>query len=211
MRNLFLCPILWSVVVACKGDTDTGDDGPVHASCLELDAQGIKNRLDELSSTDTDVVNLKGHCFENSSTIHSGEIYSIRFRPVMEDPLAVAPLHIQMYMIPPEQRGTMAVWHPDQLSKAACLDVPAGSFCAHIDDNTKDDELDDVDLRATTGSLDITGVKEESNGAKRYTGDLAIAVWAIDYSTSPESTATPSMLIEGTFRWGPGEDTSDEE
>jgi hypothetical protein len=80
-----------------------------------------------------------------------------------------------------------------------------------VDDNTDDDESDDVDLRAMTGSLEITDVKEESNGGLRYTGDLAIAVWAIDYSTSPESQALPSLLLEGEFHWAPGVGEDDED
>ncbi len=203
MRPHALMSVLLLLATACKSDGDTGKVGTIHASCVTLDAEGVENRLDQLISSDRDVVNVNGHCFRNSSSIQTGELYSIRFIPVMDDPLAVPPLHIQMYMIPPEQRGTLPVWVPTQLSKAQCLDVPAGSFCAHVDDNTKDDELDDVDLRATTGSLEITDVKTESDGGLRYTGDLKIAVWAIDYSTSPESTATPSLLLEGEFNWAP--------
>ncbi len=212
MRPHIMMPLVGLCTMACKSKGDTGkDNGPIHASCIALDDEGIKNRLDGLTSSDREVVDVNGHCFRNSSSILSGEMFSLRFIPVMDDPLAVPPLHIQMYMIPPEQRGTMPVWAPSQLSKAQCLDVPAGSFCAHVDDNTKDDALDDVDLRATTGSLEITDVKEESNGGLRYTGDLAISVWAIDYSTSPESTATPSLLLEGEFHWAPGTADDDEE
>jgi hypothetical protein len=204
MRTLALIAPLLLTTAACQSEGDTGKRGWVHSSCVDLDKDGIKNRLDKLTSSDTDVVDVNGHCFQNTSTILTGEIYSIRFTPVMDDPLATPPLHIQMYWIPSEQRGTIPVWAPTQLSKAQCLDVPAGSFCAHVDDNTKDNASDDVDLRAMTGSLEITDVKTESNGGMRYKGNLAIAVWAIDYSTSPESTATPSLLLEGEFNWAPG-------
>jgi hypothetical protein len=198
------------LLAACQSDEDTGKAQTIHSSCVSLDKDGIKNRLDNLVSSDPDVIDVNGHCFQNSSSILSGETYSLRFIPVMDDPLAIPPLHIQMYWHPSEQRGTIPVWAPDQLSKAQCLDVPAGSLCAHVDDNTKDDAGDDVDLRAVTGSLEITDVKTESNGGLRYTGDLAIAVWAIDYSTSPESTATPSLLLEGEFHWAPGTGSEDE-
>ena len=198
------------LVAACQSGEDTGKAKTIHSSCASLDKDGIKNRLDNLVSSDPDVIDVNGHCFQNSSSILSGETYSLRFIPVMDDPLATPPLHIQMYWHPSEQRGTIPVWAPSQLSKAQCLDVPAGSFCAHVDDNTKDDAGDDVDLRAVTGSLEITDVKTESNGGLRYTGDLAIAVWAIDYSTSPESTATPSLLLEGEFHWAPGTGSEDE-
>lgn len=211
MRSMTALSLLLMPAAACKSGGDTGKQQAVHASCVALDDDGIKNRLDGITSNNQDVVDVNGHCFKNSSSILSGETYSLRFIPVMDDPLATPPLHIQMYWVPSQQRGTIPVWAPTQLSKAQCLDVPAGSFCAHVDDNTKDDASDDVDLRAITGALEITDVKEESNGGLRYTGDLSIAVWAIDYSTSPESTATPSLLLEGEFNWAPGAGDDDDE
>ena len=211
MRTTVTLTLLILPIAACKSKGDTGKPESVHASCVTLDDEGITSRLDGLTSSDRDVIDVNGHCFKNSSSILSGELYSIRFIPVMDDPLAVPPLHIQMYMLPPEQRGTYPVWAPDQLSKAQCLDVPAGSFCAHVDDNTKDDAFDDVDLRAVTGSLEITDVKEKSNGEVHYTGDLAISVWAIDYSTSPQTATTPSLLLEGEFNWASGQDEAEEE
>jgi len=200
----FLSNVIGLSACKGKGGGDTAETGPAHSSCRQLDDAGVVSRLDGLTSSLTDVVDLNGHCFENSSNNTLSGVTSMRFIPFSDD-TADPVMHIQIFWVPPTETGALTAWAPEQLTKAECYDeeIADGHFCAHIDDNTSDDASDDVDLRAKTGSLNITQIKETPNGSFKYTGDLSMVVWGIDTSISPQAYTSPSVHIEGTFVWKP--------
>ena len=189
-------------LIGCKSkDEDSGEKaGPVHSSCNQLDDAGVDSRLDGLTSSDRAVIDLNGHCFENNGNNTLAGVTSGRFIPYTGD--ASDPImHIQLFWVPPTETGTLGVFAPDQLTKAECYDVPAGSFCAHVDDNTADDASDDVDLRAKTGSLELTAFETADDGSTAYTANLSMVVWAIDISVVPQQYTGPSVHLEGELRW----------
>ena len=92
----------------------------------------------------------------------------------------------------------MEVHRPDDLVKAKCQDVPENKVCAHVDDNTDDPGVDDVDLRVLTGSLDMR-IVDTSQAGTTYEGDLVWTIWGIDTKPEPDIPTEPSLKLEGTL------------
>ncbi|MAY81475.1 MAG: hypothetical protein CL930_11910 [Deltaproteobacteria bacterium] len=183
--------------IACKKEEPV-EEG--HETCVALDDRGIKSRLDNLVSSDDEIFALEGHCLEATSSINYGDVWGVRFAPTA--PEGESPdFHIQMFFIPPNTDQTLMAWVPERLSKAECLDVPEGAFCGHVDDDTYDPNIDDVDLRGKTGTLDLEITKSASDSHHRYEGDLEWSVWAVDSNVSPEIYEAPAIGLSGTFHW----------
>ena len=182
--------------VGCKKEEPTDNR---HQSCKDLDNNKIANRLDQVTSDNPDVLDVDGECLE-AATLATGEAYSIRFNAPAADG-EVPAYHIQLYMLPPEEDGTLSLYAPVHMSTPTCLGVPAGNFCGHLDDNTLDDASDDVDYRGKTGSLALEITDETGDGLYSYEGDFEMVAWAVDENSSPQKYIEPAVAIEGTFHW----------
>ena len=190
-----IIPLILSV--ACKKEEEAVVG---HETCVALDDRGIKSRIDNLVSSDDEIFALDGHCLEATSSINYGDVWGIRFAPVAPEGES-ASFHIQMFLVPPNSDQTLTAWVPERLSKAECLDVPEGSICGHVDDDTYDPNNDDVDLRGKTGELDLEITKSASDSHHRYEGDLEWTVWAVDSDVSPEIYEAPALGLTGVFHW----------
>jgi len=194
MSRLPICLILAIFSMACAKKEHSG--APVHATCAALDKRGVTDRMDNLTSSNPEDFRLDGHCLEALFSQPSGNVWAAQFAPksVGDGP----PFHIQMYFSPPQKDIVMEVYRPDDLVKAKCQDVPDEMVCAHIDDNTDDPGVDDVDLRVLTGTLDmhIDDVSEETT---TYTGDMIWTVWGVDTAPEPDEPTEPSILVKGTL------------
>ncbi len=203
-------------LMACSGKDDGSGDASVHISCEQMDEAGINSRIDGLTSSDRSVIDLNGHCFENVNNNTLGPRSKMRFIPYVhseepdsgssapaveeEDPI----MHLSLFWYPPTQTGLYTAWDPAQLDKSDCYDVEEGHFCGHLDDNTNDlASDDDVDLRAKTGGIEITDIKEDAEGNLTYSGTISLVLWNINFSVDPQAYTEPSVHLEGEFHWRP--------
>jgi hypothetical protein len=179
----------------CAGD-DEGIE-PIHATCDALDERNVRNRLDNLVSSHPEDFALEGHCLEATFNQPSGSVWSAQFAPASAENEG-PPFHIQVYFAPPEQDMVMEVYRPDDLVKAKCQDVPEGKVCAHVDDNTNDAGVDEVDLRVLTGTLDMQIVNTAVH-TTTYEGELVWTIWGIDTTPEPDIPTEPAIKLEGTL------------
>jgi hypothetical protein len=171
-----------------------------HDTCHDLDDRGITSRLDGVVSSDLDIFALDGHCLEATSSINYGAVWGVRFAPYVDEGETPS-FHIQMYFVPPDEDVEFAAWVPERLSKAECLDVPENSLCGHVDDDTFDPGIDDVDLRGKTGTLDLKITDSAGSAHHKYRGNLNWTVWAVDSDVSPEIYEAPAIGLTASFRW----------
>ncbi len=182
---------LMLTAVACK------DEGApaTHVTCENLDSRGIKDRLDDLVTNNTDVLDLDGHCLEATFNQVSGSAQSVRFAPQTEDG-KVPNYHIQMYFLSPGESTQLVAHQPYDLTVPTCVDIPEGTFCGHVDNNEDDPSIDDVDFRILSGFIDMD-ITEQTDDETRYEGPFEWALGTIDTAGQQNSAA---VRLEGTFR-----------
>ena len=180
---------------ACAGDKD---DSLLHATCDNLDERGLDDRLDDLVTNNTEVLDLDGHCLEATFNQISDAAWSTRFAP-QTDEGETPNYHIQIFFLPPEESMQLEAFTPNDLMTAQCVSVPEGSFCGHVDNNASDPGVDDVDYRILGGYIDMT-VTDETEAWTRFEGPFEWALGTIDVAQQPFAPNSPSVRLEGTLK-----------
>lgn len=191
-------PFAIFLAMSATACADEKDDALLHATCDNLDARGIDDRLDDLVTNNADVLDLDGHCLESTFNQISGAAWSARFAPKTEED-EVPNYHIQIFFLPPEGSVQLEAFTPNDLMVAQCVSVPEGSFCGHIDNNAADPAVDDVDYRILGGFIDMT-VTDETDAWTRFEGPFEWALGTIDVGQQPFAPNSPSVRLEGTLK-----------
>lgn len=189
--------ILLAMVFCLGCKQDDGNVEPAHVTCNDLDDRGIVDRIDGVVSNKPEVFSLDGHCLEATSIIEYGDVIGVRFSPAAED--GTVPFYIQTFFVPPTGKETLAVFVPERLSNADCVDVEPGMICGHVNDVVNTPNIE-VDLRGKAGTLTMSRVRNAGNGLRDYQGDLEWTIWGVDGSQTPEVYDEPSILMTGRLK-----------
>ncbi len=195
MRITLLLGIALTSATGCAGDKD---DDPIHVTCDALDSEGVDDRLDDIVSNNPEVLNLDGHCLAATYNQKSGDAWSARFAPSTDEG-AAANYYIQLFFLPIDADTTLEAYVNDAaLLNPQCVDVPAGSFCGHIDQNEDDPTADDVDYRILGGSIDLT--VEDTDAGLRIEGPVEWAFGTIDTSGPRPQANSASVRLNGNIQ-----------